>query len=70
MMNELINKIDRAIEKKAMDTGRMGTESVSVQLKLSDAEIKLFYDTEKYDGEHYFWEIEGGVLDITYTEEV
>lgn len=53
-----------------MTNGKMGTEPVAVQLKLSDEEIQEFYNIEKYDNEHYFWEIEDGELNITYTEEI
>lgn len=72
-MNEadkLIDRIDRAIEKEMMDTGRMGTETVTVSMNLTDEEKDLFYDIEKYDSEHYFWEFEGNELTISYTEDV
>lgn len=72
-MNEadkLIDRIDRAIEKEMMDTGRMGTETVTVSMNLTDEEKDLFHDIEKYDSEHYFWEFEGNELTISYTEDV
>lgn len=70
MMN-LVERIDRAIEEKAMKTGAMGTENVSVELKLTDEEVVAFKEIEKYNDVHYFWSIEDeNVLAITYTEEV
>lgn len=72
-MNEadkLIDRIDRAIEKEMMGTGRMGTETVTVSMNLTDEEKDLFHDIEKYDSEQYFWEFEENELTISYTEEV
>ena len=68
-MEKLINKIDTAIEIKIMETGRMGTESVTVVLVLTDAERQEFYDIEKYNSEHYSWEFEGNELTISYVED-
>ena len=66
----LERKIDRAIEKAAMKTGKMGTESVTVEISLTTGEIEGFRNLEKYDSEHYFWEIEDNTLRISYTEEI
>lgn len=66
----LERKIDRAIEKAAMKTGKMGTESVTVEISLTTGEIEEFRNLEKYDSEHYFWEIEDNTLRISYTEEI
>lgn len=66
----LERKIDRAIEKTAMKTGKMGTEPVTVEMELISEEIEEFKNLEKYDSEHYFWEIEGNTLRISYTEEI
>lgn len=66
----LERKIDRAIEKEAMKTGKMGTEPVTVEMTLTSGEIEEFRNLEKYDSEHYFWEIEGNALRISYTEEI
>lgn len=66
----LERKIDRAIEKEAMKTGKMGTEPVTVEMELISGEIEEFRNLEKYDNEHYFWEIEGNALRISYTEEI
>ena len=71
-MNEadkLIDRIDRAIEKEMMGTGRMGTETVTVSMNLTDEEKDLFHSIDKYDSEHYFWEFDGNELTISYTEE-
>lgn len=66
----LERKIDRAIEKEAMKTGKMGTEPVTVEMELTSGEIEEFRNLEKYDSEHYFWEIEDNTLRISYTEEI
>lgn len=66
----LERKIDRAIEKEAMRTGKMGTELVTVEMTLTSEEIEEFRTLKKYDSEHYFWEIEGNTLRISYTEEI
>lgn len=66
----LERKIDRAIEKEAMKTGKMGTEPVTVEISLTTGEIEEFRNLEKYDNEHYFWEIEDNTLRISYTEEI
>lgn len=66
----LERKIDRAIEKAAMKTGKMGTEPVTVEMALTSGEIEEFRNLEKYDNEHYFWEIEDNTLRISYAEEI
>lgn len=66
----LERKIDRVIEKEAIKTGKMGTEPVIVEMTLTSGEIEEFRNFEKYDSEHYFWEIEGNTLRISYTEEI
>lgn len=66
----LERKIDRAIEKEAMKTGKMGTEPVTVEMELISGEIEEFRNLKKYDNEHYFWEIEDNTLRISYTEEI
>lgn len=66
----LERKIDRAIEKETMKTGKMGTEPVTVKMALTSEEIEEFRSLEKYDNEHYFWEIEDNTLRISYTEEI
>lgn len=68
-MKELFEKIDKAIEKKAMKTGAMGTETVSVQLDLTDEEKEIFLNENKCD-EHYYWEFDGNTLSIDYTEDL
>ena len=69
-MDRLMERIDREIERKMMDTGRMGTETVTAEIHLSDEEKEVFREIEKYDSEHYFWEFDGNELTISYTEEV
>lgn len=64
-----MKKIDDAIEKKMMETGAMGTEPVTVKIKLTDTEKEEFLNCEKYDSENYSWEFEDNTLIISYTEE-
>lgn len=65
-----MKKIDNAIEKKMMESGAMGTETVTVRIQLSNAEKDEFLNCGKYDSENYSWEFEGNTLIISYTEEV
>ena len=69
-MDRLMERIDKAIEKEIMYTGRMGTETVTVSMNLTDEEKDLFHGIDKYDSEHYFWELGESELTISYTEEV
>lgn len=66
----LERKIDQAIEKEAMKTGKMGTEPVTVEMALTSGEIEEFRNLEKYDSKNYFWEVEDNTLRISYTEEI
>lgn len=50
----LERKIDQAIEKEAMKTGKMGTEPVTVEMTLTSGEIEEFRNLEKYDSKNYF----------------
>lgn len=65
-----MKKIDNAIEKKMMESGLMGTETVTVKIALTDSEKNEFLNCEKYDSKNYSWEFEGNTLIISYTEEV
>lgn len=66
----LERKIDQAIEKEAIKTGKMGTEPVTVEMALTSGEIEEFRNLEKYDSKNYFWEVEDNTLRISYTEEI
>lgn len=65
-----MKKIDNAIEKEMMESGVMGTESVTVNIYLTDDEKEEFMDSQKYDTDHYFWEFDGNRLTISYAEEI
>lgn len=65
-----MKKIDNAIEKEMMESGAMGTESVTVNIYLTDDEKEEFMDSQKYDTDHYFWEFDGNMLTVSYTEEI
>ena len=64
-----IKKIDDAIEKKMMESGAMGTEPVTVRIKLTAEEREQFLSCDKYDSENYSLEFEENALIISYTEE-
>ena len=65
-----MNKIDKAIEKKMMETGKMGTETVTTEINLTPEEKYEFLNCEKYDSVNYSWEFDGKKLIISYAEEV
>lgn len=60
-----MKKIDNTIEKMLMDTGKCGDEIVTVTITLTDSEKEEFLETTKYDGEDYFWELNGNSLTIS-----
>lgn len=65
-----MNKINKAIEKKMMETGKMGTETVTTEINLTPEEKDEFLNCEKYDSVNYSWEFDGKKLIISYAEEV
>ena len=65
-----MKKIDKAIERKMMETGAMGTEPVTVRIKLTAEEREQFLSCDKYDSANYSWEFDEKELIISYTEEV
>ena len=66
---KFMKKIEKEIEKEIMSSGKMGTETVTVKIKLTDAEKEEFVNCEKYDSANYSWEFDGKELIISYTEE-
>ena len=66
---EIMKKIDKAIERKMMETGAMGTEAVTVKINLTGEEKEEFLNCEKYDADNYSWEFDGEELIISYTED-
>ena len=64
-----MKKIDKAIERKMMETGAMGTEAVTVKINLTGEEKEEFLNCEKYDADNYSWEFDGEELIISYTED-
>ena len=65
-----MNKINKVIEKKMMETGKMGTETVTTEINLTPEEKDEFLNCEKYDSVNYSWEFDGKKLIISYAEEV
>lgn len=62
-----MKKIDNAIEKKMMESGAMGTETLTVKIQLTDEEKEGFLKFINYE-KNYFWEFDGNTLIISYTE--
>lgn len=62
-----MKKIDNAIEKKMMESGAMGTETLTVKIQLTDEEKEEFLKFINYE-KNYFWEFDGNTLIISYTE--
>ena len=65
-----MKKIDKAIEMKMMETGAMGTEHITVRVKLTNSEKNEFLNSKKYDSKNYSWELEGNDLIVSYIEDV
>ena len=64
----LKNIIDEKLQKKALKTGAMGTESTSIDIELTDEQLQEFYTINFSD--NYYWEVKGNVVTITYIEEI
>ena len=65
--NELIERIEDAIEEKAMKYGFMGNELINITLTLTDEELDTFKKMD-LDEDHYTFEIEGNEVTISYIE--
>lgn len=65
---QLQNKIETMIDKKMLETGKMGTETVSIELKLTDEEKEAFHEIELE--ENYGYDLDGSNLTISYSEEI
>lgn len=64
----MIEKVKAAIEKKAVQTGSMGTENVSILLKITEAERLEFLEESEQLDEHWNWDIGDSELHVIYTE--
>ena len=62
-----MKKIENAIDEKAKNHGIMGTESVSIEMMLTENEKHEFLSLEL--SENWNWEFEGNTLYISYKEE-
>lgn len=65
-MKTLKERIEREIERKAMQCGLMGSEQVSITFDLTDTEKEYFLDELS---DIYNYEISGNELTITWSEE-
>ena len=69
-MKNIIEMIEEAIEREKMKTGKMGSEVVSVTIRMTDKELEIFKDIDLFNSENYSWEIEDNNLIINYTEDI
>lgn len=69
-MKNIIKMIEEAIEREKMKTGKMGSEVVSVTIRMTDKELEIFKDIDLFNSENYSWEIEDNNLIINYTEDI
>lgn len=64
----MLELIKRKINKEMLKTGKMGTENVTIKLELEDKEMEEFNNLNLDN--HYWFEKEGNIVYITYTEEI
>ena len=69
-MKNIIKMIEDAIEREKMKTGKMGSEVVSVTIRMTDKELEIFKDIDLFNSQNYSWEIEDNNLIINYTEDI
>lgn len=69
-MKNIIEMIEEAIEREKMKTGKMGSEVVSVTIRMTDKELEIFKNIDLFNSENYSWEIEDNNLIINYTEDI
>ena len=69
-MKNIIEMIEEAIEREKMKTGKMGSEVVSVSIRMTDKELEIFKDIDLFNSQNYSWEIEDNNLIINYTEDI
>ena len=60
-MKNIIEMIEEAIEREKMKTGKMGSEVVSVTIRMTDKELEIFKDIDLFNSQNYSWEIEDKV---------
>ena len=69
-MKNIIEMIEEAIEREKMKTGKMGSEVVSVTIRMTNKELEIFKNIDLFNSEDYSWEIEDNNLIINYTEDI
>lgn len=69
-MKNIIEMIEEAIEREKTKTGKMGSEVVSVTIRMTDKELEIFKDIDLFNSQNYSWEIEDNNLIINYTEDI
>ena len=69
-MKNIIEMIEEAIEREKMKTGKMGSEVVSVTIRMTDKELEIFKNIDLFNSQNYSWEIEDNNLIINYTEDI
>ena len=69
-MKNIIEMIEEAIEREKMKTGKMGSEVVSVTIRMTNKELEIFKNIDLFNSENYSWEIEDNNLIINHTEDI
>ena len=69
-MKNIIEMIEEAIEREKMKTGKMGSEVVSVTIRMTNKGLEIFKNIDLFNSENYSWEIEDNNLIINYTEDI
>ena len=69
-MKNIIEMIEEAREREKMKTGKMGSEVVSVTIRMTNKELEIFKNIDLFNSENYSWEIEDNNLIINYTEDL
>ena len=69
-MKNIIEMIEEAIEREKMKTGKIGSEVVSVTIRMTNKELEIFKNIDLFNSENYSWEIEDNNLIINYTEDI
>ena len=73
LMQDILNKIEKAVDAKRKLTGKMGDENIIVEIQLSSTEISVLRrEFELNELQAFdifdFWEIDNDTLTINVTE--
>jgi len=72
-MKSINDRIEKAVDKEILKTGKMGTEKVSVEIELTDKEKEIVRNADiaeyKAFGKNYWWELKGNKMLANWSEE-